>query len=51
MEENVKLSVSSVEGMTQLEGEKWKRERFYALNVGQEKRSHGGTGEYVRGLP
>jgi len=32
MEEDVKLSVSSVKGMTQLEGGKQKRERFCALN-------------------
>jgi len=45
MKEDVKLSVSSMEGMTQLEEGKWKRGRFCALNVEQEKKSHGGTGE------
>jgi len=45
MEEDVKLSVSSMEGMTRLEEGNWKRGRFYALSVGQGKRSHGGTGE------
>jgi len=34
MEENIKLSVSSVEGMTQLKRGNWKRGRFCALNVG-----------------
>jgi len=45
MEENVKLSVSNVEGMTQLEGGKWKRRRSCALNVEWGKRSCGETGE------
>ena len=45
MKEDIKLSVLSVEGITQLEGGKQKRGRFCALNVGQGKKSHGGTGE------
>jgi len=45
IEGDVKLSMSSVEGITQLKGGNWKRGRFCALNVGQRKRSHGGTGE------
>jgi len=45
MEEDVKLSVSSVKGITQLEGGKWKRGIFCVLNVGQGKKSYSGTGE------
>jgi len=45
IEGDVKLSMSSVEGITQLKGGNWKRGRFCALNVGQRKRSHGGTGK------
>jgi len=45
MEGNIKLSVSSMEGMTQLKGGNWKRGRFCVLNVEQEKRSRSRTGE------
>jgi len=45
MEGDVKLSVPSVEGITQLKGGNWKRGKFCALNIGQGKRSYGGTKE------
>jgi len=45
IEEDIKLSMLSMKGMTQLEGGKWKRERFCALNIGQGKRSCGRTRE------
>ena len=44
IEEDIKLSMLSVEGMIRLEGGNWKRGRFCVLNVGQGK-SCGGTGE------
>ena len=53
MEEEVKLSVSGVEEKIQLQEKKYqkkKRERFCALNVGQGKRSHGGTEKQWCGL-
>jgi len=45
MEGDIRLSMSSMKGMTQLKERNWKRGRFCALNVRQGKRSHGRTGK------